>query len=144
MVTRAKFIEVYQAKARENLREAAACLKSGLARATISRAYYALYQAASGGVVHRKSDSSFDADWPNPHHEDVDRAWRGILGEIREECGVESDFDGHTIYGALKSLRVRVDYKPRLDPTMEDAETALDGATRAVGWLLTALRKAGR
>ena len=144
VLDKATFIRVYQTKARENLREAKACLAGELPRAAISRAYYALYQAANAWIAHKGSASSFDPDWPNSHHEDVEGRWRRILQEIHEDHGVESDFDGDRIYGNLKSLRVRVDYKPKSDPTMEDAKTAVSDAERTVGWLLAALKKAGK
>jgi uncharacterized protein (UPF0332 family) len=144
MSDKATFIQVYQTKARENLREAKDCFASGLGRAAISRAYYALYQVTNAWIAHKAADAGFDPDWPNAHHEDVERRWRTILHEIHEDHRIENDFDGDRIYGRLKSLRVRVDYKPRLDPTMRDAETAVSDSERAVGWLLAALKKAGR
>lgn len=144
MLDKAAFIRTYQAKARENLSEAQACLVAELPRATISRAYYALYQAANAWIAHKGPATSFDPDWPNAHHEDVEGRWRRILHEIHEDHGIEPDFDGDTIYGRLKNLRVRVDYKPRIDPTMKDAETAVSYSERAVGWLLSALKKAGK
>ena len=144
MLDKATFIKVYQEKARENLREAKACLAGELPRAAISRAYYALYQAANAWIAHKGAATSFDPDWPNAHHEDVEGRWRGILQEIHKDHGIEPDFDGDTIYGRLKNLRVRVDYKPRTDPTMKDAETAVLYSERTVGWLMAALKKAGR
>jgi uncharacterized protein (UPF0332 family) len=144
MLDKATFIKVYTAKAHANLLEAKSCLAGELPRAAISRAYYALYQAANAWIVHKGSAASFDPDWPNAHHEDVEKRWRGILHDIHEDHGIESDFDGDKLYGKLKSLRVRVDYKPKSEPTMDDAETAVFDSDRTVGWLLAALKKAGK
>lgn len=144
MLDRSKFITTYQAKARANLAEATACLRSQLPRAAINRSYYALYQAANAWLVFSGSGPPFDPDHPNLSHEEVDGQWREILDAIHERFGVEADFDGDRIYGRLKNLRVWVDYKPRLDPTMKDAESAVSASIRAVSWLAAALEKGGR
>jgi hypothetical protein len=144
MLDKATFIQVYQTKARDNLREAGACLATGLNRAAISRAYYALYLTANAWIAHKGTYTRFDPDRPNLNHEDVEDHWERILRDISEVQGIEPDFDGDSIYGKLKSLRVRVDYKPRTDPTLKDAETAVSDSMRAAGWLLAALKKAVR
>lgn len=143
MLDRSKFTETYQAKARANLAEAAACLHHQLPRATISRSYYALYQAANAWLSKTDGATAFDAERPNRSHEEIEGRWRQVLGDIQRRAGIQPDFDGDKIYTALKSMRVRVDYKSRLDPTMDDAADAVAQATRAVGWLLSALKKVG-
>ena len=143
MLDRSKFIETYQVKARANLAEAAACVRQQLPRAAISRAYYALYQAANAWLADADDATPFDEDRPNRGHEEIEARWRLMLDDVHRRAGIEPDFDGDKIYMALKNLRVRVDYKTRLDPTMVDATGAVSDATRAVGWLLSAMTKVG-
>lgn len=143
MLERSKFIATYQAKAHANLVEAAACLQHRLPRAAISRSYYALYQSANAWLVAFEVDRSFDADRPNRGHEEIEGRWRQILADVNAHAGIQPDFDGDKIFTALKNFRVRVDYKTRHDPTMGDADGAVADATRAAGWLLSALKKVG-
>ncbi len=143
MLEKSIFIEMYQVKARANLSEASECLKSQQPRAAISRAYYALYQAANAWIAHSDNGAAFDPGRPNVGHDEVDDLWPGILEEIQLRSGIECDFDGERIFGTLKGLRVRVDYKSGPAPTMSDAESAVSASTRAVTWLLAALKKVG-
>lgn len=143
MLDKSTFIELYQAKARANLAEAQVCLEMQQPRAAISRAYYALYQAASAWLAHTGGDEAFDPARPNGSHDEVEARWREILREL-PALGIVPDAEGETLYPILNSLRVRVDYKPRWDPNLNDACHAVAAADRAVPWLISALERAGR
>lgn len=128
-------VEGYLAKSRANLQEAKSCLGQGFYRAAISRAYYALYQAANAwiefrGYTPRRQDPYRDG-W---RHEDVAAVWVHILEELGK-MGVLIDADAAEIYDRVQWYRVMIDYKPRQEPSLQDAKKVVDDVDRGLGFL---------
>lgn len=117
MLNDSKFVEAYQRKARANLAEATFCLDALQPRAAISRAYYALYQAANAWLMYASGGNAFDPERPNLSHDEIEDRWPGILDEIHVRLGIESDYDGDRIFGMLKGLRVRSERRQVIWPS---------------------------
>lgn len=136
------WIAAYVAKARSNHNEALHCLEHGQFRAAISRAYYALYQAANALMkcLGYPPSSHGRQNW---RHEEVSNKWPEILEQANNAPGVSVDYDGEDLYDKIQEYRVIVDYKATKEASEREARAIVDDTTRALGWLFGALRKEG-
>lgn len=142
---RRKLVEAYQRKARANLLEAKAAMgpePEMRVHSVITRAYYAVYQAANAWMALHGGYP----DVPNPKkdnwsHEAVNEHWREILTDLHDDCCVDFPFGADNYYTILKSLRVSVDYGRRHEPSWRDASRAIDAAEQALQGLLQGIKR---